>query len=290
MVLQHFPQIASISKTSIPLEEHVLIQVQDPIQPLGASNPFPPKINTRIWKKKKVNAPKPSPTTPFRRHNQWPPSPKFPSRCEPFQIAWSLLWRSLPKSKISRSRTLIISVERSIEALNLLPSRFQRLILSNSALRRRCFVSILSQSLHFWVTGTVCMMSFIPHVSPVRYSLLQCCRKCPHFQSPQANRCWSKKHMFDFFWAFWYPIVSVISYYDSTAMTYLLEKFISFYGILSLSSATQASKLSCLANVSGSFVNNDKGKWSNLWKEKPHDWCQRDSEEWLLNGSRFLKT
>lgn len=155
----------------------------------------------------------PSPSPPFHKERSMAFFPQnFPSRCEPFQIAWSLLWRSLPKSNISRSRTLIISVDRSIDALNLLPSRFQRLILSNSALRRRCFVSILSQSLHFWVTGTVCMMSFIPHVSPVRYSLLQCCRKCPHFQSPQANRCWSKKHMFDFFYAFWYPIVSVISY------------------------------------------------------------------------------
>ena len=111
-------------------------------------------------------------------------------------MAWSRLWRSLPRSNISRSKTLIISYDRSIEALNLLPSRCQRLIRSTSALRRRCFVSILSQSLHFWLTGTVCMMSFIPQVSPVRYSLLQCCRKCPHFQSPQANRCWSKKHMF----------------------------------------------------------------------------------------------
>lgn len=41
------PQIASISKISVPLEEHVLIEVQDPNQPLGASNRFP-KINTRI--------------------------------------------------------------------------------------------------------------------------------------------------------------------------------------------------------------------------------------------------
>jgi hypothetical protein len=44
--------------------------------------------------------------------------------------------------------------------------------------------------------GTVCMTSFMPHVSPIRYSLAQCCRKWPHFQSPQAKRCWSKKHMF----------------------------------------------------------------------------------------------
>jgi ribosome-binding protein aMBF1 (putative translation factor) len=50
-------------------------------------------------------------------------------------------------------------------------------------------VSILSQSLHFCELCSVCMMSFMPHVSPVRYSRLQCCRKCPHFQSPQANLC-----------------------------------------------------------------------------------------------------
>jgi hypothetical protein len=115
-------------------------------------------------------------------------------------MAWRRLRRSLPRSYISWSKTLIKSYEWSIDARNFPPSLCQRLMRSTSALRRRCFVSILSQSLHFWELCRVCMMSFMPQVSPVRYSRLQCCRKCPHFQSPQANLCWSKKHMFDLVW------------------------------------------------------------------------------------------
>ena len=110
-------------------------------------------------------------------------------------MAWRRLRRSFPRSYISWSKTLIRSYERSIDARNFPPSLCQRLMRSTSALRRRCFVSILSQSLHFWEFWSVCMISFIPQVSPVRYSRLQCCRKCPHFQSPQANLCWSKKHI-----------------------------------------------------------------------------------------------
>lgn len=76
MVLQHSPQIASISKISMPLEEHVLIEVQDPNQPLGASNHFPPKINTRIWKISQCSETLP-PHPLFVRNDQWPPFPKI---------------------------------------------------------------------------------------------------------------------------------------------------------------------------------------------------------------------
>ena len=59
------------------------------------------------------------------------------------------------------------------------------------------------------------MMSFMPQVSPVRYSLLQCCLKWPHFQSPQAKRCMSKKHMsgimFSFFFLAKLNVVSDLS-------------------------------------------------------------------------------
>lgn len=56
-------------------------------------------------------------------------------------------------------------------------------------------------------------------------------------------------------------IQSLVSFHTMTGLRfYSLEKYISFFEILSLSSATQASKLSSIANVSGSFVNNDKGK------------------------------
>lgn len=110
-------------------------------------------------------------------------------------MAWRRLRRSAPRSSISWSKTLIRSYERSIDARNFPPSLCQRVMRSTSALRLRCFVSILSQSLHFCGFWIVCMISFMPQVSPVRYSRLQCCRKCPHFQSPQANLCWSKKHI-----------------------------------------------------------------------------------------------
>ena len=89
-----------------------------------------------------------------------------------------------------------MSTDFSIEAANLRGSRCHLPMRSTSAWRRRILVSIFSQSLHFVPVATVCMMSFMPHVSPIRYSLAQCCRKWPHFQSPQAHRCWSKKHMF----------------------------------------------------------------------------------------------
>ena len=110
-------------------------------------------------------------------------------------IPWSLLFLSQPNSYISASSPLMISIDLSMEALNLLPSRCHRFMRSTSAARRRILVSIFSQSLHFWPTGTVCIISFIPHVSPILYCRLQCCRKWPHFQSPHTNRCWSKKHI-----------------------------------------------------------------------------------------------
>lgn len=92
-------------------------------------------------------------------------------------IPWSLLFLSQPNSYISASIPLMISIDLSMEALNLLLSRCHRFMRSTSAARRRILVSIFSQSLHFWPTGTVCIISFIPHVSPVLYSRLQCCRK-----------------------------------------------------------------------------------------------------------------
>lgn len=92
-------------------------------------------------------------------------------------ISWSLLFLSQPNSYISKSSPLMISIDLSMEVLNLLPSRCHRFMRSTSAARRRILVSIFSQSLHFWPTGTVCIISFIPHVSPILYSRLQCCRK-----------------------------------------------------------------------------------------------------------------
>src|SRR6185295_3668117 len=108
----------------------------------------------------------------------------------------NLRLRSHRRSLSSLSRPRINSTDLPIDAWNLLPSRCHLLMRSTSAARRRYLVSIFSQSLHFCPTGTVCMTSFMPHVSPILYSLAQCCRKWPHFQSPQTNRCWSKKHMF----------------------------------------------------------------------------------------------
>ena len=134
----------------------------------------------------------PKPSRNYTGSSLW----RLSDRSSLYQIACSLLCRSFHRSLISLSSALIMSEDRSIEALNFPPSLFQRLMRSYSALRRRCLVSILSQSLHFCELGTVCMMSFMPQVSPVRYSLLQCCLKWPHFQSPQAKRCMSKKHMF----------------------------------------------------------------------------------------------
>lgn len=104
---------------------------------------------------------------------------------------FSNLRRSLVNSISSRSSERTISSDFSIEARNFPPSFFQRLTRSFSVARRRCFVSILSQMRHFWLRFVVDMTSFIPQVSPCRYSMLQCCRKWPHLWSPQAKMCWS---------------------------------------------------------------------------------------------------
>lgn len=78
--------------------------------------------------------------------------------------------RSLCSFTISRSRDLMVSCALSIEATRLLPSRFHRCTRSSSALRRRNLVSIFSQRRHCVVAYSVRLTSFIPQVSPVRYS------------------------------------------------------------------------------------------------------------------------
>ena len=96
------------------------------------------------------------------------------------RVVLCLIALSFNKLPSSQSNCSTISSDLSIDAENLRPSFFQRLIRSISCLRRRCLVSSLSQILHFCWSCEVVMTSLEPHVSPVRYSRLQCCLKWPH--------------------------------------------------------------------------------------------------------------
>lgn len=78
--------------------------------------------------------------------------------------------RSFWSFKISWSNNRIMSCDFSIEATSVLPSRFHRCTRSYSALRRRNLISIFSQTRHSVFTFSVLLTSFMPHVSPVRYS------------------------------------------------------------------------------------------------------------------------
>ena len=107
------------------------------------------------------------------------------------RVLWSLICRSFIMPLISCSKPLTISSDRSMEAANLLPSLFQRVMRSISWARRLFFVSNFSQCLQLPRTCRVVMTSLVPHVSPVRYSLLQCCLKLSHLKSPHWNFRWS---------------------------------------------------------------------------------------------------
>ncbi|KAM0803663.1 hypothetical protein BDR22DRAFT_839541 [Usnea florida] len=96
------------------------------------------------------------------------------------RVVLCLMALSLNKFLSSHSSCSTISSDLSMDAENLRPSFFQRLMRSISCLRRRSLVSSLSQILHFCWSCEVVMTSLEPHVSPVRYSRLQCCLKWPH--------------------------------------------------------------------------------------------------------------
>ena len=84
---------------------------------------------------------------------------------------------SFSRAEISRSKNLMVSLERSMEAANLGPSVAQRETRSCSALKRRFLVSILSHVRHLCFNLIVFSAVFVPHVSPIRYSRVQCPRK-----------------------------------------------------------------------------------------------------------------
>lgn len=88
----------------------------------------------------------------------------------PLQSALLFSSRSLCNLTISLSRVLMVSCDFSIDATRVFPSRFHRCTRSSSALRRRCLVSIFSQRRHCIAAYSVKFTSFMPHVSPVRYS------------------------------------------------------------------------------------------------------------------------
>ena len=96
------------------------------------------------------------------------------------RVVLCLIALSLNKLLSSHSSCSTIPSDLSMDAENLRPSFFQRLMRSISCLRRRSLVSSLSQILHFCWSCEVVMTSLEPHVSPVRYSRLQCCLKWPH--------------------------------------------------------------------------------------------------------------
>ena len=107
-------------------------------------------------------------------------SKKKPLHGDNQRVVLCLIALSFNKLLSSHSSCSMISSDLSIDAENLRPSFFQRLMRSISCLRRRSFVSSLSQIRHFCWSCEVVMTSLEPHVSPVRYSRLQCCLKWPH--------------------------------------------------------------------------------------------------------------